>query len=80
MVKNLSFPDLRLEIIIKLKSVDSVRLLEKIGEWPGLKPSRNWWDELTQVDKLGIGEGDRDFESGRTIINEEGMKKLRTGL
>jgi len=45
-----------------------------------LKPSRNWWDELTQVDKLGIGEGDRDFESGRTIINEEGMKKLRTGL
>ena len=64
--------------IESLKDDSILRLLNSV-KLSSEGKSGDWWDELTESDKVNILSGIRDFEQGRTMSSKDFWNGLATG-
>jgi hypothetical protein len=64
--------------IESLKDDSILRLLNSV-KLSSEGKSGDWWDELTESDKVNILSGIRDFEQGRTMSSKDFWNGLANG-
>jgi predicted transcriptional regulator len=42
-----------------------------------IKGGQDWWDEISEEERLAIDEGIAELDRGEAIPHEEGMKRVR---
>lgn len=71
----------RQELIDWINSLDDSRLLNLLSsiKLSNTDTDKDWWDELTPIQKENIELGLKDLEEGRTISSKEFWNRLRHG-
>ncbi|MBS7252963.1 hypothetical protein [Flavobacterium branchiicola] len=66
----------KLELIKLLADTENPTILKSIRKI-FKKEQKDWWDDLTDVQKEEIEEGERQIERGEFVLYEDMMKKYR---
>lgn len=66
----------KLELIKKIAETEDLAIIQSIQKI-FTKKKKDWWDDLTDVQKEEIEEGERQIERGEFVLYEDMMKKYR---
>jgi len=66
----------KLELIKKLAETEDISIIKSIKKIFS-KEKKDWWDDLTEVQKEDIAQSEIEFEKGEFRSFEEVMKKYK---
>ncbi|PTT06690.1 hypothetical protein DBR27_07775 [Flavobacterium sp. HMWF030] len=66
----------KLELIKKLAETEDISIIKSIKEIFS-KEKKDWWDDLTEVQKEDIAQSEIEFEKGEFRSFEDVMKKYK---
>ncbi|PAU93542.1 hypothetical protein CK503_10305 [Aliifodinibius salipaludis] len=63
------------ELINWIIQLEDQAMIENVSMLKEGSEGKDWWNEISEVEKAGIKRGMDDVENGRTLSNEEFIKK-----
>lgn len=72
----MGFEATKLELIEWLANLDDEATIEYLKVVKDSKTEKDWWEELTPEQKLGLGRGLKDVDEGLVVSHEEGRKRF----
>jgi len=66
---------LKLELIEWLSKVKDLETVELIKNLKDSFDADDWWDDLSDDNKMGVKNGLKDIEEGRIVTHEEVVRK-----
>jgi len=71
--------EIKSNLIVWIQQLSDLNMLEVLDGLRGSKPDKDWWDDLSDMQKLHINEGIEDDEHGRVISSKKFWKNLKNG-
>ena len=64
----------KIDLIHWLTELQDPDILQQLNV---IKAGQDWWDEISEEERLAIDEGIAEFDRGESIPHEEVMKRVR---